>query len=92
MECEEFKRLASSYITHQLSQEKVQEIEEHLCICESCRNYLGEILDSPKELETETSKEKESEKGKDKFFVYVILAIAFLLFIFLLYLLLSYEF
>ena len=91
MECEEFKELASSYVNHQLPQEKIQEIEEHLCICESCRSYLGEILDSPKESATEVLEEEKSSEEKDKIFIYAILVIAFLLFIFLLYLLLSYK-
>ncbi len=91
MECDEFRELASSYVNHQLPQEKIQEIEEHLCICESCRNYLGKILDSPEESITEVLEEKKSPEEKNKIFIYVILAIAFLLFIFLLYLLLSYK-
>jgi len=89
MECEEFRKLAPSYVNHQLPQEKIQEIEEHLCICESCRNYLGKILDLP-EKPAEKS-EEELLKKNDNFFNYIILTIAFLLFIFLLYLLLSYK-
>ena len=93
MECEEFKKLASSYVAHQLPQEKIQEIEEHLCICEFCRNYLKNILEeSPQAISSNTLKEKKSEEKKeDKFFAYTILVVAFLLFIFLLYLLLSYK-
>ena len=45
MDCEKIREIIPQYVNHSSSEENTQLIEEHLCICEGCREYLGDFLD-----------------------------------------------
>ncbi len=45
MECPELRKDFPFYVRHQLSEEKVQILEEHLCVCQECRDFLSNLLD-----------------------------------------------
>ena len=45
MDCKGIKRIIPDYITHAASEDDVQKVEEHLCICQECRDYLSRLLD-----------------------------------------------
>ena len=73
MDCKQIKKIIPSYIKRLVSQEDVQRIEEHLCICQSCREYLSGYLDKK---ETVSSRKKTisfdfqeiiNNKGEDLF-------------------------
>ncbi len=99
MECSEVKRIASLYIQHKLPFELTEKIEEHLCVCQGCRKYIGDILENTKEefsdrtLQPEVEKEKDFKKGtkkerkKDRILSWSIVGIAILISLFLFYLL-----
>lgn len=46
MECESIKKLIPSYISHTASGEEIKNVEEHLCICNACREYLAKVMDN----------------------------------------------
>jgi predicted anti-sigma-YlaC factor YlaD len=52
MECTQIKKNIPKYVNHVASAEEVQQVEEHLCTCDQCRDYLGELL------------EEKTDKGK----------------------------
>jgi len=101
MECSEVKKIAFSYIQHKLSSELTEKIEEHLCVCQDCRKYIGDILENTKEElsdrvsqdrveeEKEFKKEIEKEGKKDKILSWIIVGIAISISLFLFYLLLT---
>jgi len=45
MECEEVKKIIPQYFQHTASEEEIQAVEEHLCVCHDCRTVLGELMD-----------------------------------------------
>ena len=45
MNCEEIKKIIPKYFQHQASDEEIKSVEEHLCICHTCRTELGELMD-----------------------------------------------
>lgn len=65
MECSEVKKLIAGYIDHSLSEELVQEIEEHLCVCETCRLHLSKLLEN-KSRTAETNAEPVSSGRVEK--------------------------
>jgi predicted anti-sigma-YlaC factor YlaD len=46
MNCEETKAAIPSYINHTASETQVGSIEEHLCICNDCRQFLSQAIDN----------------------------------------------
>ena len=44
MDCQKIRKNFPGYINHSIPQNLVQIIEEHLCICEDCRNKLSQLL------------------------------------------------
>jgi predicted anti-sigma-YlaC factor YlaD len=46
MDCQEVKNIAVDYLKHNLTEDRVTQIEEHLCICAQCRSYLSNLLDN----------------------------------------------
>lgn len=47
MECSEIKGIISNYINHTCSEDDATKIEEHLCICSTCRIFLSELMERP---------------------------------------------
>lgn len=45
MDCVKIKALFTDYISHHTSDEVVQVIEEHLCVCDACRKQLNTLLE-----------------------------------------------
>lgn len=45
MECEKIKQIIPNYFQHTASEEEIQIVEEHLCVCHECRTTLGELMD-----------------------------------------------
>jgi len=45
MDCEKIKEIIPRYVRHQTSEEEITIVEEHLCVCQLCRDYLGQALD-----------------------------------------------
>lgn len=45
MNCDEFKNVVSGYMQHSLSDEMTYAVEEHLCVCNTCRKYLSQMMD-----------------------------------------------
>ncbi|OQX79165.1 MAG: hypothetical protein B6D56_07690 [Candidatus Omnitrophica bacterium 4484_70.1] len=99
MECSEVKKIAFSYIQHKLPSELTEKIEEHLCVCQDCRKYIGDILENTnEEFSDRTSqddvgegkefkKETGEEGKKDKILSWIIVGIATSISLFLFYLL-----
>jgi len=47
MSCEEIKTIIPSYIKHTATDQDISKVEEHLCICDSCRQHLAQLMDRP---------------------------------------------
>lgn len=60
MECLEIKLKMSEYLNHSLDETETSAIEEHLCICNSCREQLSQFMDGPAN-STSTLSTKKSE-------------------------------
>lgn len=57
MECEKIKKIIPKYFQHVVSEEEIQLVEEHLCVCHDCRTILGKLMDK-----LEVNPYQESEK------------------------------
>lgn|GEM_PF-1182281 len=60
MDCKRVKEIIPDYVNHSASQQDIQSVEEHLCICQMCRAYLSSFLDKEELFikEAETPKEE----------------------------------
>ncbi len=47
MSCEEIKTIIPAYIKHTATEAEILKVEEHLCVCNECREYLGQTMDRP---------------------------------------------
>jgi len=47
MSCEEIKTIIPSYIKHTATDQDISKVEEHLCICDACRQHLAQLMDKP---------------------------------------------
>ncbi|MFH1875407.1 MAG: zf-HC2 domain-containing protein [Candidatus Omnitrophota bacterium] len=45
MNCEEVKAIIPAYINHSASEKDIGSVEEHLCICNDCRQFLSQTID-----------------------------------------------
>jgi len=69
MECEEIKKIIPQYFQHTASDEEIQAVEEHLCVCHDCRTLLGELMDkasSAEEAAETPPEEKPQEEVEEK--------------------------
>lgn len=64
MECNEVKKLIAGYVDHSLAEEMVQEIEEHLCVCEACRTHLSKLLEKKTQGQEKNAKAIPGTAGK----------------------------
>ena len=62
MDCEGVKQVIPAYIKHTAGADEVREVEEHLCICHACREFLGNQMDRPQAPPT-IERSKSSDKG-----------------------------
>lgn len=68
MECAEIKKIIPQYFQHTASEEEIQAVEEHLCVCHDCRTILGELMDkasSGEEAAETPSPEQPQEKVEE---------------------------
>ncbi|MDD4183263.1 MAG: zf-HC2 domain-containing protein [Candidatus Omnitrophica bacterium] len=47
MSCEEIKSIIPLYIKHTATDQDISKVEEHLCICDTCRQHLAQLMDKP---------------------------------------------
>jgi len=47
MNCEEIKTIIPAYIKHTAAEDEILKVEEHLCVCNECREFLGQTMDRP---------------------------------------------
>jgi len=47
MDCEEIKTIIPSYIKHAATDQDISKVEEHLCICDNCRQHLTQLMNKP---------------------------------------------
>ncbi|MDD5195126.1 MAG: zf-HC2 domain-containing protein [Candidatus Omnitrophica bacterium] len=95
MNCEEVKAIIPAYINHSASQDETGLVEEHLCICNDCRQSLSQAIDnSPraptKEKQPDTNPVNEStivpKKEKIGVWEYAVLSIGVLVLVFFIFL------
>ncbi|MCM8830649.1 MAG: zf-HC2 domain-containing protein [Candidatus Omnitrophica bacterium] len=93
MDCSEVRKIIPEYVSHAISEEETTKVEEHLCICDACRQFLNKLIDNPSK--SAISKPIPSEEPTNKklklfsFFDYVILAIGVVVLLFFIYLILK---
>lgn len=46
MNCEDIKSFIPSYIKHTATEDQIKYVEEHLCLCNTCRDYLAQTMDN----------------------------------------------
>lgn len=49
MECDSIKAIAPGYINHSATETEISAVEEHLCVCNECRQFLSQLMDKPHE-------------------------------------------
>ncbi|MCM8773765.1 MAG: zf-HC2 domain-containing protein [Candidatus Omnitrophica bacterium] len=49
MDCESIRKIIAAYINHTALDNEIQQVEEHLCICQDCREYLSHFIDKKEE-------------------------------------------
>jgi predicted anti-sigma-YlaC factor YlaD len=105
MDCDNIKAIAPGYINHTATETEISAVEEHLCICNDCRQYLGTLMDNPpeqhkpavqKEIKQETPSVSPVLETKEKrqassfgILEYAILGISIIVCIFFIYLLIK---
>jgi hypothetical protein len=45
MDCQETRKAIPEYVEHTISEEVTNSVEEHLCVCPSCRDFLSQCID-----------------------------------------------
>lgn len=45
MDCKRIKSIIPKYVNHSATEEEIGAVEEHLCICHECRQYLSDLFD-----------------------------------------------
>jgi len=88
MDCEKIRENFSGYINHSIPQNLAQIIEEHLCICEDCRNKLNQLLNEEIDYQAPSSHYK---KDTYNLVTYLILGIGIILVIYLVFLLVKFT-
>ncbi|MCM8826296.1 MAG: zf-HC2 domain-containing protein [Candidatus Omnitrophica bacterium] len=81
MDCESVRKIIPAYINHNASDNEIQQVEEHLCICQGCREYLSYFIDKKEEeklLSSPPSQKYSSKSGWD-IFTYVIIYLGIIL-------------
>jgi len=76
MECGKVRQIIPKYFQHVASEEEIQTVEEHLCVCHDCRTALGELMDKASSAEAvveipsqeETTSQSPEEKEDIKYF------------------------
>ncbi|MFA6281922.1 MAG: zf-HC2 domain-containing protein [Candidatus Omnitrophota bacterium] len=89
MNCEEIKTIIPAYIKHTATEDQILQVEEHLCICNECREFLGQTMDRPN-LTIEEKKETLPEiptKNESNLLEYIMVAIGLGILVFFLFLL-----
>jgi predicted anti-sigma-YlaC factor YlaD len=60
MSCEEIKNIIPGDINHSISAEDTRVIEEHLCVCHSCRQFLSQLMEEDEAyIKPKTKKEED---------------------------------
>jgi len=92
MSCEEIKTIIPLYIKHTATDEDIAKVEEHLCVCETCRQYLAQLMDKPSAIpvtipqQTETLPEIPIRKDSN-LLEYIMLGIGVIVLLFVVFLL-----
>ncbi|MFA5272392.1 MAG: zf-HC2 domain-containing protein [Candidatus Omnitrophota bacterium] len=88
MNCDEIKTIIPAYIKHTATEDEILKVEEHLCVCNDCREFLGQTMDRPNtnEEKNETLPEIPVQNGSN-FLEYVMVAIGIAILLFFLFLL-----
>lgn len=47
MACEEIQTIIPRYVAHDIEEEQMMLVEEHLCVCNTCRIFLSQHIDKP---------------------------------------------
>lgn len=94
MDCEVIKEIIPAYIDHSASEEEIKIVEEHLCVCNDCRQHLGQCMEIlkpvPKETKPQESINSTQAKPKsDDIFNYAVVGVAVLIMIFFAFLFLK---
>jgi predicted anti-sigma-YlaC factor YlaD len=104
MVCEEIKLIIPAYIAHNATDDEISKVEEHLCICNTCREHLSAFMDRPvinlaqnqladSSLTTPTQSEQKASDSPAKegshIFEYTILGLGIAVLIFFIFLLLK---
>ncbi|MDD4954884.1 MAG: zf-HC2 domain-containing protein [Candidatus Omnitrophica bacterium] len=96
MSCEEIKTIIPLYIKHTATEEDISKVEEHLCICDTCRQYLAQLMDKPNAIPAITAPRIQEETlpaipaGKDSNILeYIMLGIGVVVLLFVVFLLIK---
>lgn len=90
MSCEDIKPIIPSYINHTAKDAEISKVEEHLCVCNQCREYLSQLMDKPHSQyeHVETLPEIPVQKDSDVI-AYIMLGLGVIVLFFVLFLLIK---
>lgn len=66
LQCNQIEIIIPKYVNHTATASQIQAVEEHLCICQKCRQYLSSLLDEMAQNE-ERQPEQQSEELEEEF-------------------------
>jgi len=87
VDCGKIKSIIPGYIQHTVSMDDIRSVEEHLCICQGCREYLGSFLEKEDAVRVDKSiPQRKDFSFKEGMLIYAIvgLGLAAVIFSFLL--------
>jgi uncharacterized membrane protein len=66
MDCQETRNVIPDYVEHTVSEEVTNAVEEHLCVCPSCRDFLSQCIDKAASKDFSASEVKTKPQSQPK--------------------------
>lgn len=86
MDCAQIKQIIPTYVNHTASQDQINDVEEHLCVCDSCRQHLQKVMDKDTILVPQKKAAASSDKNMGSF-EYLVVGVGVVILLFFVYLL-----
>ncbi len=75
MNCAKIRNIIPRYVEHSATEEEISMVEEHLCVCHECRQYLSNFLNKDDAGSPESDSYVKNKNVKKKIDVFTILVL-----------------